>query len=168
MTEKALKEQAAERPELPGWLSWTILALIACSIAFAYFLYAGPSFVAAASLREAFAPLVTVLDRRWYFDDVFYALAALGDRVAALAFWIDANVVDRVFVDGWGWLTLLLAELGRLFDDGFVDAAVDGFGGLSWDLGGALRTLVRDGQAQEYLLYAAIAFSLAAAMILTR
>jgi hypothetical protein len=45
---------------------------------------------------------------------------------------------------------------------------VDAFGGLSNDLGFCLRALVVDGQVQEYLMYAAIAFALSATLILTR
>ena len=90
------------------------------------------------------------------------------DKVAALAYWIDANVVDRVFVDGWGLLMRIVAEISNLVDALFVDRTVDGFGGLSLDLGVGLRTLVKEGQVQEYLMYVAIAFSLAATLILTR
>ena len=77
-------------------------------------------------------------------------------------------MVDRVFVDGWGLLMRIFAEISNLIDALFVDRTVDGFGGLSLDLGVGLRALVKDGQVQEYLMYAAIAFSLAATLILTR
>ena len=60
------------------------------------------------------------------------------------------------------------AEISHLFDALFVDRTVDGFGGLSLDLGVGLRALVKEGQVQEYLMYVAIAFSLAATLILTR
>ncbi|MEK7383079.1 MAG: hypothetical protein AAB262_07310, partial [Elusimicrobiota bacterium] len=86
----------------------------------------------------------------------------------ALAFWIDANVIDRVFVDGWGLLMRIFAGISDAFDNLFVDSAVDGVGGLGNDLGVGLRSLVTAGQVQEYLMYAAISFSLAATLILTR
>lgn len=158
----------AEEAELPSWLAWTVIGLVGCSMLLAFILYRGPAFETAASLRSAFAPIVTILDNRWYLDDAFLALAATCDQVAALALWIDDAVVDRVFVDGWGLLMRVFAQLSGFFDDVFVDAAVDGVGGLSTDLGLGLRSLVVDGQVQEYLMYAAIAFSLAATLILTR
>ena len=162
------KEKEAEEPEMPTWLAATVVVLVLSSMMLAFFLYRGPNFAAAEAIRSAFAPLVTVLDRRWYLDDAFLALVALCDQVAALAFWIDVNVVDRVFVDGWGLLMRIFAEISNFLDVSLVDATVDGVGGLSGDLGQGLRSLVVDGQVQEYLMYAAIAFSLAATLILTR
>jgi hypothetical protein len=134
----------------------------------AFALYRGPKFETAEALRGSFAPIVTLLDRRWYLDDLFLWLVKVSDGVAALAFWIDANVVDRVFVDGWGLLMRIFSEVSTFFDNVFVDATVDGVGGLGTDLGVGLRSLVQDGQVQEYMMYAAIAFSLAATLILTR
>ncbi|MDE2143668.1 MAG: hypothetical protein KGJ84_14765, partial [Elusimicrobia bacterium] len=165
---EAPKAAEAEEPELPNWLAMTIVGLVLASMGLAFFLYRGPKFAAAEALRSAFAPIVTVLDRRWYLDDAFLALVALCDQVALLAFWIDQNVVDRIFVDGWGLLMRIFAEISNFLDISLVDATVDGVGGLSDDLGSGLRSLVVDGQVQEYLMYAAIAFALAATLILTR
>jgi NADH-quinone oxidoreductase subunit L len=159
---------AEEEAELPAGIAATVVVLVLSSMLLAFVLYKGPKFAVAETIRASFGPLVTVLDNRWYLDDAFLALVALCDKVAALAFWIDNNVVDRVFVDGWGLLMTIAAMLSDFFDSVFVDAAVDGFGGLSGDLGSGLRSLVQEGQVQEYLMYAAIAFSLAATLILTR
>ncbi len=145
-----------------------MIGLVIGAVLFAFVLYRGPKFAAAEAIRGAFAPLVTILDNRWFLDAAFLALVALCDRVAELAFWIDANVVDRIFVDGWGLLMRLFAEASNFFDISLVDATVDGFGGLGNDLGLGLRSLVLDGQVQEYLMYAAIAFALSATLILTR
>lgn len=169
--EAGAKEQAAaggEEAEMPTWLAATVIVLVLAAMSLAFFLYRGPKFAAAEAIRSAFGPLVTVLDRRWYLDDAFLALVALCDQVALLAFWIDDNVVDRVFVDGWGLLMRIFSEISNFLDISLVDATVDGVGALSNDLGGGLRSLVVDGQVQEYLMYAAIAFSLAATLILTR
>jgi NADH-quinone oxidoreductase subunit L len=165
------KEAAAEtreEVELPTWLSFTIVGLVIGAVLLALGLYRGPKFAAAEAIRSAFGPLVTVLDNRWYLDAAFLALVVLCDRAAALAYWIDDNIVDRVFVDGWGLLMRIFAEASNFLDISLVDATVDGFGGLSNDLGLGLRSLVADGQVQEYLMYAAIAFALSATLILTR
>jgi NADH-quinone oxidoreductase subunit L len=153
---------------LPGWLHYFLIAAVLGSIGLSWTLYKGPTYPIADSLKASLGPVFTLLDRRWYFDDAFDALVKLCDKVAALAFWIDANVVDRVFVDGWGMLAQIVAHFSHFFDSVFVDRTVDGFGGVSADLGVGLRSLVKDGQIQEYLMYAAIAFSLAATFILTR
>ncbi len=153
---------------LPAWLHLSLPFMVLSAIGFAFFLYRGPDFAVAEALKKAFAPAFRVLDRRWYLDDAFDLLVVFCDKVAAVAFWIDDKVVDRVFVDGWGLLTRIMAEISNLVDALFVDRTVDGFGGLSVDLGVGLRGLVKEGQVQEYLMYAAIAFSLAATLILTR
>ncbi len=153
---------------LPHWLHLALPFLVLGSIGFAFALYKGPRYALADGLKSTFAPAFRVLDRRWYLDDAFDLLVIFCDKVAAAAFWIDANVVDRVFVDGWGLLTRVFAEISNLIDALFVDRTVDGFGGLSLDLGVGLRGLVKEGQVQEYLMYVAIAFSLAATLILTR
>ncbi|MBI3289015.1 MAG: NADH-quinone oxidoreductase subunit L, partial [Elusimicrobia bacterium] len=178
-TESRASERVAEHPpehgqeghhdaHLPPWLHYGLIAAIAGSIFLSYAMYKGPTYALAEAIKSKAGPLFTLLDRRWYFDDAFNALVSFCDKVAAFAFWIDANVVDRVFVDGWGLLTRIFAEISNLVDALFVDRTVDGFGGLSLDLGVGLRSLVKDGQIQEYLMYVAIAFSLAATLILTR
>jgi NADH-quinone oxidoreductase subunit L len=165
------KEEGGEKreeAELPSWLSFTVIGLVIAVTLLAIGMYTGPQFAAAEWFRSTFSPVVVILDNRWYLDALFLALVALCDQIAGLAFWIDDNVIDRVFVDGWGLLMRVFAEMSNFFDMSFVDAAVDGFGGLSNDLGLGLRTLVADGQVQEYLMYAAIAFALSATLILTR
>jgi len=107
-----------------------------------------------------------LLDKRYGFDALFLALVGFSDKAARLAFWIDSQVVDRIFVDGWGLLMRIWAELSNLFDALFIDRTVDGFGGLSVDLGVGLRSLVAEGQVQQYLMYIAIAVSLFAAMLM--
>ena len=153
---------------LPPFLHYLLWVLVPLSIGFSYFLYRGPKYSLAESLKSTFSPVFTLLDRRWYLDDVFYALVKLSDKFAALCFWVDANIVDRVFVDGWGLVMRVFAHLSDYFDTLFVDRTVDGFGGLTVDVGVGLRSFIKDGQVQEYLMYAAIAFSLAATLILTR
>ncbi|MDP3543673.1 MAG: NADH-quinone oxidoreductase subunit L [Elusimicrobiota bacterium] len=172
----ALSAAAAEHAEggahheghLPHWLHLALPFLVLGSIGLAFTLYKGPRYALADGLKSTFAPAFHLLDRRWFLDDAFDLLVVFCDKVAAVAFWIDANVVDRVFVDGWGLLTRVFAEISNLIDALFVDRTVDGFGGLSLDLGVGLRGLVKEGQVQEYLMYVAIAFSLAATLILTR
>ena len=93
---------------------------------------------------------------------------AFSDKLAQLAFWFDSNVVDKIFVDGWGLVMKITAEISNLFDAIFIDRTVDGFGDLSVDVGSGLRSLISRGQVQEYLMYIAIAVSLFATLILSR
>ena len=162
--------EAAEHPEgqLPHWLHLALPLLVLGSIGLAFVLYKGPDYAIADRLKANLAPVFHLLDRRWFLDDAFAFLVVYCDRVAAFSYWFDDNIVDRVFVDGWGLALRIVAEISNLLDALFVDRTVDGFGGLSLDLGVGLRGLVQEGQVQEYLMYVAIAFSLAATLILTR
>lgn len=152
---------------LPHSLHYFLIFAIACSILLSYVLYRGPEYAIADAIKARLGLVFSLFDRRWFFDDAFNAVVIFCDKVAALAFWIDSNIVDRIFVDGWGLLTRIFSEISNLIDALFVDKTVDGFGGLTVDVGVGLRSFVKDGQIQEYLMYVAIAFSLAATLILT-
>lgn len=153
---------------VPAGLGWSVTTAVLASIALAWWLYRGPDFSAAKAFKEKLRPIFTLLERRYYLDDIFLALVALSDRVARFAFWIDSNIIDQIFVDGWGLLMRVMAEISHLFDALFVDRAVDGIGGISVGLGGQLRSLVRRGLIQEYLMYAAVGMSLFAALTMSR
>ncbi|MFA6317822.1 MAG: NADH-quinone oxidoreductase subunit L [Elusimicrobiota bacterium] len=130
-------------------------------IALAYSLYGGPDQSRAGRLKERFLPVFNLLENRWGFDAFFLALVDAADRLAELCRWADTEVIDKIFVDGWGLLTRIAAEISHLFDALFVDQAVDGCGWLSRDVAGrGLRSLVARGQVQEYLLYLAVGVSL--------
>jgi len=154
--------------EAPPGLGWVVFAAVACAILFSYRLYGGHDFRLAEDLKRRLAPVFNLLERRYYLDEIFLALVDLGDRSARLAFWVDSEVIDRIFVDGWGLLTLLAAQLGQLFDTLFIDRMVDETGGLSVSVGGALRWLVRRGMVQEYLLWTAAVLSTLAFLIAWR
>ncbi len=154
--------------EFPKWLGWMVTGCVLLSILLSWLLYRGPEFKTAEALKARLAPLFNVLENRYGFDILFLWLVALCDGVAAFVFWIDSQVVDRIFVDGWGLVMTIVAQLSNFFDALFIDRSVDGFGGLTMDLGVGLRSLVADGQVQEYLMYIAIAVSLFALLILSR
>lgn len=152
----------------PLFLTYGVSALVLGSIALSWKLYGGPDLSLAQSLKRKFAWLFNVLEDRYGFDAFFLSLVDFCDKLAALAFWFDSAVVDRIFVDGWGMLMKIIAEVSNLFDAILIDRTVDGFGDLSLDLGVGLRSLIARGQVQEYLMYIAIAVSLFTTLILSR
>ncbi|MBI5883002.1 MAG: NADH-quinone oxidoreductase subunit L [Elusimicrobia bacterium] len=130
-------------------------------IALAYSLYAGRDFSRAQRLKSLFQPVFDLLEKRYGFDAFFLGLVDLADRIAVLCRWVDIEVIDKVFVDGWGLLCRVAAEISHLFDALFVDQAVDGCGYVSRDIAGrGLRSLIARGQVQEYMLYLAVGVSL--------
>jgi len=150
---------AHEAAHAPAYLTWYVTAAVFFAIYLAYRLYGGSNFREAESIKRRCAPVFNLLERRYYLDEFFLALVGLSDQAARLAFWIDSEVVDRFFVDGWGLLMLALARLCHLFDDSIIDRSVDATGGLSVSLGGTLRWIVRRGLVQEYLLWSAAVMS---------
>jgi NADH-quinone oxidoreductase subunit L len=144
----------------PAWFVYGVPALVAGSIGLAGWLFGRDDFKAAEAIKARFLPVFNVLDKRYGFDAFFLWLVALSDKVAAMAFWLDSKILDGIFIDGWAWVSRVISELSNLFDALFIDKTVDGFGGLSWDMGVVLRNRVTAGQVQEYLLYLSIGVSL--------
>ncbi|MBI5622626.1 MAG: NADH-quinone oxidoreductase subunit L [Elusimicrobia bacterium] len=145
----------------PMVLAVGLTAAAVLLILLAYSLYGGPDLSRAARIKERFLPVFNVLENRWGFDAFFLFLVDASDRLAVLCRWLDTEVIDRIFVDGWGLICRVFAEISHLFDALFVDQAVDGCGYVSRDVAGrGLRSLVARGQVQEYLLYLAVGVSL--------
>jgi NADH-quinone oxidoreductase subunit L len=89
-----------------------------------------------ARVRRAFGPVVTVLERRWYVDDVFegvYRFAYLN--ISSAVGWIDRYVVDGL-VNAVTWATwsgagrLTAIQTGRVQDALYAVAA--GIVFLAW------------------------------------
>ena len=103
--------QVAEQIELPVGqrLLGTAAALFGLTIAWAG--YQKRAFDPAA-VRRALGPIVTVLERRWYVDDVFEAIYRFAYvKVSSTVGWFDRYVVDGV-VNAVTWATWIGA--GRL------------------------------------------------------
>jgi len=143
----------------PGWLGAAAFGVFLVGFLLSYTLYGSGDLGAASRLRGSLSPLADILERRYGFDAFFLALVALSDRLAAALFWIDANIIDAIFVDGWGLVTRALSEIGNFFDTVFVDGAVDGVGAVTECAGAALRKLAC-GEVQAYLLYIAVSVGL--------
>ena len=99
----------------------TTAALVGLALAFAG--YQRGAFDPA-NVRRAMGPLVTVLERRWYVDDVF----ELGYRFAYLKIsnavgWVDRYVVDGV-VNAVTWATWVLAGRLTVIQSGRVQDAL--------------------------------------------
>ncbi len=71
----------------------SIIAIVGIAIA-AYFHLVNRA--AATSLAQSLAPLVTFLENKWYFDEIYYALIMRPLRLLGHIF----NMVDRFIVDG--------------------------------------------------------------------
>ena len=71
--------------------------------------------------------------------------------------WFDDNVIDRVGVDGTGWVAEKFSFLQSWLDDHVVDEGVDGTGWAVQTLGRWARR-AQTGLVQNYLLMIALGF----------
>jgi NADH:ubiquinone oxidoreductase subunit 5 (subunit L)/multisubunit Na+/H+ antiporter MnhA subunit len=103
-------------------------------------------------LARAFAPIHRILKNKYYVDEIYWAVFVrpTGKLARALA-WFDLNVLDRIFVDGFGWIASLWSRSQSWFDDHVVDGLVDGSGWSAETLGAMARRM-QNGFVQNYLL----------------
>ncbi|MFH1619047.1 MAG: NADH-quinone oxidoreductase subunit L [bacterium] len=131
----------------------------------AYFYKARPDIPA--RIRERFAPVAGLLDRRYGLDAFFLKIVSISDSLSRVMFKLDFNFLDQIAVDGWAVLTEKLSRLKARFDDKIVDGAVDGTGTLTLAAGRITR-LAQTGFIQNYLLLIAIAVSLFGAVAFSK
>jgi NADH-quinone oxidoreductase subunit L len=89
--------------------------------------------------------------RKFYFDECYRAIFVTPlFRVTKASWWVDLCLVDGI-VNGFGWLTVRLSALQRIFDLYVVDGLVNLCGWVTKRAGGTLRYL-QTGQVQSYIL----------------
>ncbi len=93
---------------------------------------------------------------KYYFDEnydryIYQPVLKLADKVA----WIDWELYDKYFINGFGRVTNWASKVSGKFDyEGIDQFLVDGFGRLA-DLFGRKLKLFQTGRLQNYLLYVA-------------
>ncbi|MDQ7828797.1 MAG: NADH-quinone oxidoreductase subunit L [Armatimonadota bacterium] len=111
--------------------------------------------VSAAQLRRALGPVVTLLEHRYYVDELYQA------AVVRPVLWVGRalRTFDLYVIDGLvnlvGVVVVALARLYRLVDLYVVDGLVNLLGWTAARLGAALR-VVQTGRAENYLLVIAL------------
>jgi NADH:ubiquinone oxidoreductase subunit 5 (subunit L)/multisubunit Na+/H+ antiporter MnhA subunit len=108
----------------------------------------------AGQIARYLQPIYTVLDRKFYFDEVYGLLLVGGVRgLMAVSY-----AFDKLFVDGLVNLSARVTErvswlAGNVLDALGVDGAVNGFGVWVMTLGGLART-PQVGRIRNYILFA--------------
>jgi len=126
-------------------------------IALGWLIYLG-RLVNPATLAETFRPVYVLLSNKWYVDEIYGVLFIRPTQQLSQAMaWFDDNVIDRIGVDGTGWVADKLSILQSWLDDHVVDEGVDGTG---WTINalGALARRAQTGFVQNYLLVIALGF----------
>jgi NADH-quinone oxidoreductase subunit L len=103
-------------------------------------------------LRRVLGPVYTVLERKYYFDELYHLIVVRPSLwLAGFFARFDRGVIDRIvnWVGAFGrWLA---TTLRRWFDEYIVDGAVNGAGLVTTWAGSVVR-LIQTGQVQNYLL----------------
>jgi len=106
-------------------------------------------------LKRAFLPLHTVLEHKFYFDELYGAVFVGGTHVLKnVSYAFDKYVVDGL-VNLSAWLTERISAFsGYVLDKGLVDGLVNGVGAGTMKLGGLVRS-PQIGRVRNYILCAA-------------
>lgn len=116
-----------------------------------------------AAFEKALKPVHTLLWNKYFFDELYLNVliqkGLLNWNRFLAAF--DDLVVDRIFVDGWGKVTMVTKSIVGKFDDVVVDRIlVDGTGDVA-SVGGWVVRQLQTGKVQQYLILSMIAMVLA-------
>ena len=74
------------------------------------------------SIKRALHPIWRMLDKKYWVDEVYYAIFAKGGVKLGRAFWRggDAAVIDGVLIDGSASVVERIASGGRRLQSGFL------------------------------------------------
>jgi len=109
-------------------------------------------------LRKPLGPLYTLLENKYYFDELYERVFVRPARAIAeqFSYWfLDRNVIDGIL----HWVARNSLNLGSLLRDKFDTPVINGFG--DWTayttaaFGRVLRK-IQTGQVQQYLLLVAL------------
>jgi NADH-quinone oxidoreductase subunit L len=102
---------------------------------------------------RALGPGYTLLENKYYLDDVYWSgiVQPIRDRVSAGVYWVNQNVLDGV-VNGAAWVARRFSLGVNEFDRGVVDGAVNSVGQAAGFTGGLLRYL-QSGNVQRYAAF---------------
>jgi len=142
----------------PAEFNWTpaliSMALALSGIVVAWLIYGRKPLKAGQPdpLRRWLGPIYTVLENKYYFDELYYFIAVRPALwLASFLALFDRGVIDRIvnWVGAFGrWLAVTLR---RWFDELFIDGIVNFMGMIAQGAGLAVR-YIQTGQIQTYLL----------------
>jgi len=126
------------------------LALAAAGIALAWALYHLKVY-SVEKIYRTFRPVAFVLERKYFFDDVYGFLFVKGTVLVARLWGIFDNYVVDGAVNRTAWLTVLWSKFKGWFDLAAVDGLVNLAGRTTQGFGKIFRR-VQTGYVQEYLV----------------
>jgi len=137
--------------EAPRWVGFVGLGAGLGGLLVGGALYLG-SLELVGRLAQVFSPIHKLLKNKYYVDEIYWALFVRPTaRLADVLDWVDFNIIDRIFVDGFGVVASAWSRIQSWIDDHIVDGAVDGTGWSMQELGSLARRM-QNGFVQNYLL----------------
>jgi NADH-quinone oxidoreductase subunit L len=105
---------------LHGLLSWPFALVVLAFVITTYIYLFNPAM--AGRIKSALKPLWTVLDRKYWVDDVYFAIFARGGVKLGRLFWKagDAAVIDGAMVNGSAALVQRIAAGVRRLQSGYL------------------------------------------------
>ena len=105
---------------LHGFRQWPFFLVLAAFIIQTYIYLFNPA--VADKIKSAFKPLWTILDRKYWIDDIYFAVFAKGGVKLGRALWKggDAAVIDGALVNGSASLVQRIAGVARLLQSGYL------------------------------------------------
>jgi NADH-quinone oxidoreductase subunit L len=135
------------------FLAWAVGYSFLLAFIIAILIYR-KAFAISSRIAAAVRPLHTLLEHKFYFDEV-YGLVLVGGTMVlkAICYAFDKYVVDGL-VNLSAWITERLSRFsGVVLDAGLVDGAVNGVGHGAFALGGLVRQ-PQVGRIRDYILFA--------------
>ena len=119
-------------------------------------------------LRKPLGPVWTVLENKYYFDEMYNAVIIQPTiRLASQCAVFDRKVIDAVVNAVGNFGRWLASWLRRAIDSAIIDGAVNGVGRVTTWCGEFMRA-TQTGNVQNYLLVAAVTVVLLLALFLVR
>ncbi|MHC4697455.1 MAG: NADH-quinone oxidoreductase subunit L [Planctomycetota bacterium] len=135
------------------WLKFGVGGAFIVGFVIAFAIY-GRGLAVAEALKRTFRPLHLLLERKYFFDEVYDFVWVKGCVLTArIIRLIDTYVVDLLF-DIAAAITARLATFsGMILDNEGVDGVVNGIAKSTTDLAGVVRT-PQTGRIRDYVLFA--------------
>lgn len=109
----------------------------------------------AEKVANTLKPLHSFLLNKWYFDELYNAVAVNGTlKIANLLAWFDSKVIDGI-VQGAATITRIAATASGKFDTLVVDGAVN-FTAYCTGLFGLVFRRIQTGKVQTYIIFALV------------
>jgi len=104
-------------------LAWASLCLAGAGIFLAYAIY-GAKWLSAATLRQRFAPIYTLLSHKYWFDELYENLLVMRvmiNGIFGFLHWVDDHIVDGA-VNGIATVTVMGGSVLRRLETGQLQA----------------------------------------------